>query len=75
LYPAPVWVARVEYNVGTVYEKRGSYRLAGLHYDRALKAKPGFGPAQKAKFRVVKYNRPDRDRGGRNREREKRNRY
>ncbi len=74
LYPAPVWVARVEFNIGTVYEKRGTYRLASLHYDRALKARPGFGPAQKAKFRLVK-SRPDRNWDGRNREREKRNRY
>ncbi|MCI0597378.1 MAG: hypothetical protein L0Z48_12700 [candidate division Zixibacteria bacterium] len=74
LYPQPIWVARVEYNVGTVYEKRGSYRLADLHYGRSLKAKPGFGPAQKAKFRLVKYKS---DKGGwKGRDgREKRNRY
>ena len=82
LYPQPIWIARVEYNIGTVYEKRGSYRLADLHYGRSLKAKPGFGPAQKAKFRLVKYKSGkgwrDRD-GGRNRDwgrdREKRDRY
>jgi tetratricopeptide (TPR) repeat protein len=79
LYPRPIWVARVEFNIGTVYEKRGSYRLAGLHYDRALKARPGFGPAQKAKFRLVKYKRgkdwDDRDRDWNGRDRERRNRY
>ena len=72
--PGPVWFARVESKIGTVYEKRGSYRLAGLHYDRSLKAKPGFGPAQKAKFRVVKY-KGGKDWGGRDRGREKRDRY
>ena len=60
----PVWVSKVEYNIGVVYEKTGRYSDAGWHYDRSLKVKPNYGPAKQAKSRLIKYKGPDgRQRG------------
>ncbi len=80
LHPDPVWVSRVNYNIGLVYEKTGKYDHAVVRYDRALKVKPGYGPAKRAKNRLIQVKiKPekkwrdldrDHDRGRKNRDRD-----
>ncbi|MCI0329462.1 MAG: tetratricopeptide repeat protein [candidate division Zixibacteria bacterium] len=53
LYHEPVWVARVQYNIGIVYERQGKYGDARTRYELALKAKPGYGPAKKSRDRLL----------------------
>ncbi|HLG93296.1 MAG TPA: tetratricopeptide repeat protein [candidate division Zixibacteria bacterium] len=48
-----VWVAKVEFSIGLVHERRGHLAKAREHYDLALVAVPNFEPAVKAKARVV----------------------
>lgn len=48
----PAWVARVEYKIGWVYEKRRRYREARSHYELALVAVPNHREAQEAKRRL-----------------------
>lgn len=48
----PAWVARVEYKIGWVHEKRRKYREARSHYELALAAVPNHREAREAKRRL-----------------------
>jgi len=67
LHHEPVWVARVEYNVGLVYERRGDYGDARSHYELSLKANPDYAPAKRSHSRLIakkfKKDKDDDDRG------------
>jgi tetratricopeptide (TPR) repeat protein len=67
LYHEPVWVARVEYNIGVVYERQGKYGDARTRYELALKAKPDYAPAKRNHARLMskkfKQDKDDGDRG------------
>jgi len=70
LRPEPVWVARVEYNVGWVYERQGNYSDARSHYELSLVAAPSSEPAKKAKVRLMSKKYKDKD-GDNHRDRSK----
>lgn len=53
LYNEPLWVARVQYNIGVVYERQGKYGDARTRYELALKAKPDYAPAKKSHARLI----------------------
>ncbi|MCI0405833.1 MAG: tetratricopeptide repeat protein [candidate division Zixibacteria bacterium] len=57
----PVWVARVEYKMGWVYERRGKYKDARSHYELALGAVPSHREAKEAKRRLESKKYKDRD--------------
>jgi tetratricopeptide (TPR) repeat protein len=57
----PAWVARVEYKIGWVYEKRRKYRDARSHYELALVAVPNHREAREAKRRLESKKYRDRD--------------
>ncbi len=61
----PVWVAKVEFSIGFVHERRGHLVKAREHYDLALVAVPNYEPAVKGKTRVAakKYRDDDTPRG------------
>ncbi|HXF48184.1 MAG TPA: tetratricopeptide repeat protein [Verrucomicrobiae bacterium] len=48
-----VWVAKVEFSIGLVHERRGHLAKAHEHYDLALVAVPDFEPAVKGKSRLA----------------------
>ncbi len=72
----PVWVARIEYKMGWVYERQRKYKDARSHYDLALTAVPSHREAKEAKRRLEskKYkdrdDKDDRDRRGRGKKEE-----
>lgn len=49
----PNWVARVEFGVGVVFERRGDFRNARSHYELALVAVPDYGPAKNARAHLL----------------------
>jgi len=57
----PAWVARVEYHIGWVYERRGKYKDARSHYDLALAAVPNHQQAKQAKSRLTSKKYKDRE--------------
>lgn len=65
----PQWVARAEFGIGVVFERRGDIRNARLHYESALVAVPDYEPARSAKVRLLskrykeKFEDEDNDRG------------
>ena len=65
----PAWVARVEYRIGWVYERRGKYGEARSHYELALASVPNHQEARQAKRRLEskkykdKNDDEDRERG------------
>ncbi|MCI0597377.1 MAG: tetratricopeptide repeat protein, partial [candidate division Zixibacteria bacterium] len=67
LHSDPVWVSMVNYNVGVVYEKTGKRDRAVERYNRALKVKPGYVPAKRAKTRLLKAKVKDVEKRGRGR--------
>ncbi|MGE5692807.1 MAG: tetratricopeptide repeat protein [Candidatus Zixiibacteriota bacterium] len=56
----PAWVARVEYKIGWVYERRGKYGDARSHYELALSAEPSHREAKEAKRRLESKKYKDR---------------
>ena len=60
-----VWVAKVEFSIGLVHERRGHFSKAHEHYELALVAVPNYQPAVKGKSRVAskKYRNYDENRG------------
>ncbi len=63
----PVWVTKVQYNIGVVYEKQGNYGDARSRYELALKANPDYGPAKQRHARLMskkfKQDKDENDRG------------
>lgn len=61
-----LWVAKTEFSIGLVHERRGHLVKAHEHYELALVAVPDYGPAVKGKTRVVskKYRDDDNNRRG-----------
>ncbi|MGH8003472.1 MAG: tetratricopeptide repeat protein [Limisphaerales bacterium] len=57
----PVWVARVEYKIGWVHERRGKYKDARSHYELALVAVPNHQEAKQGKARLSSKKYKDRD--------------
>ncbi len=49
----PHWVARVEFGIGLVFERRGNLRDARHHFELALVSDPGFEPAKRGRDRLV----------------------
>jgi hypothetical protein len=58
-----VWVAKVEFSIGLVHERRGHWAKAHEHYDLALTAMPDYGPAVKGKTRVASKKYRDEEDG------------
>lgn len=69
----PVWVAKVQFSIGFVHERRGHLAKAREHYELALVAVPDYGPAVKGKARMVskKYQDDERGKGKRYNDRHK----
>lgn len=49
----PVWVAKVQFSIGLVHERRGHLVKAREYYELALVAVPDFEPARRAKLRLA----------------------
>jgi tetratricopeptide (TPR) repeat protein len=71
LHDDPDWVARVRVDVGLVWELRGDRDKALVEYDLALRARPGYADAIKARERLkerreaLKEREDDKDKGHR----------
>ncbi len=63
----PVWVAKTQFSIGLVYERRENFAQAREHYELALAAVPDYGPAVQGKARIAvkKYRDDDDDHHGR----------
>lgn len=57
----PSWVARTEFSIGLVFERRGEPERAREHYELALTAVPNYEPAMQGKARLVSKKNRDND--------------